>query len=238
MFTIVKINHFREQTMIKPSKTISPPQFGETVAIINTPERLMMTILLVNNREKAPTMREFSSLSGLSLGFISKFANLLKEKGFLKAGQRLQIVEAGQLLNIIRDLYFFESNLIHPYYSEDSRDELMKKIKQAGKKRKYALTRMCGASLVAPYVRYQLVDFYVERPEEISYWKDHLKLVDVEVSGNMNIIIPQNHGLLAQTQQIKGWAVVNNVQLYLDLYKYPARGREQAEYLREQVLKI
>lgn len=238
MFTLVKISHYREQTMIKSSKMIRSPQFGETVAIINTPERLMMTALLVNNRENALTIREFSSLSGLSLGFISKFANLLREKGFLKAGQRLQIIEAGQLLNIIRDLYFFESNSIHPYYSEDSRDELMKKIKQADKKRKYALTRMCGASLVAPYVRYQLVEFYVERSEEIAYWKDHLKLVDVEVSGNMNIIIPQNTGILAQARQIKGWAVVNNIQIYMDLYKYPARGREQAEYLREQVLKI
>lgn len=211
---------------------------GSLVTLMNTPERLFMTVLLLNNQEKTLTLREFSSLSGLSLGFISKFANLLRETGFMKPGQRLQIVEAGQLLNMIRDLYFFEGNTVLPYYSEASRDELMKKIKQASKKYCYALTRMSGASLVAPYVRYQFVDFYVERSEEVSYWKDYLKLIDVEVSGNMNLVIPQDPRIFAQTQQIKGWSIVNNVQLYLDLYKYPARGREQAEYLREQVLKI
>lgn len=223
--------------MTKPSSIIQPPDFGGTVALMNSPERLLMAVLLINNRGEALTLREFSSLSGLSLGFISKFANLLRERDFLKTGQRLQVVEAGQLLNIIRDLYFFEGNTILPYYSEDSRDELMKKVKQV-KKSRYALTRMSGASLIAPYVRYQFVDFYVERSEEVPYWKDYLKLVDVEVSGNMNIIIPQDPRILSQTQKVRGWSVVNNIQLYLDLYKYPARGREQAEHLREQVLKI
>ena len=224
--------------MSKPFTIQKIPQFGAAVSIMNTPERLWMTILLIHNHENPMTIREFSSISGLSLGFISKFSNMLREKGFLKPGQRLQVIEAGQLLNIVRDLYFFEGNTVFPYYSEDSRDELMKKIKQVEKNHRFALTRMSGASLIAPYVRYQFVDFYVEKHEDVAYWKESLKLVDVEVSGNMNIIIPQDPRILAQTQKIKGWTVVNNIQLYLDLYKYPARGKEQAEYLREQVLKI
>ena len=238
MFTNVKYYDICEHSMKKPAKIIQPPSFGGTVALMNTFERLWMTALLINNRGGALTFREFSSISGLSLGFISKFADLLRKRGFLKQGQRLQVVEASQLLNIIRDIYFFEGNTVIPYYSNDSTEVLMKKIKIADKKHAYALTRMSGASLIAPYVRYKFVDFYVKNPEEFPYWKDYLKLVDVEVSGNMNIIIPQDQRILAQTQMIKGWSVVNNVQLYLDLYKYPARGREQAEYLREQVLKI
>lgn len=238
MFTIVKSGIFCEHHMNRHLNIQQPPNFGLTSALINTPERLWMTILLINSRENALTIRDFSSLSGLSLGFISKFSNLLRKNGFLKSGQGLQVVESNQLINIVRDLYFFEGNIIFPYYSELSRDELLKKIKRADKKHPYALTRMSGASLIAPYVRYQFVDFYVKQSEEVSYWKDYLKLVDVEVSGNMNIIIPQDARILSQTQRIKGWSVVNNIQLYLDLYKYPARGREQAEHLRGQVLKI
>ncbi len=224
--------------MRKPFTIQKPPQFGAAVSIINTPERLWMTILLIHNHKNPMTIREFSSISGLSLGFISKFSNMLREKGFLKLGQRLQVIEAGQLLNMVRDLYFFEGNTVFAYYSEDSRDELMKKIKQVGKKHPFALTRMSGASLIAPYVRYQFVDFYVEKHQDIAYWKESLKLVDVEVSGNMNIIIPQDPRIFVQIQMIKGWTIVNNIQLYLDLYKYPARGKEQAEHLREQLLKI
>lgn len=222
------------------SKTISPIslRLGDTAALINSPERFWMAVLLIHNYEQALTVREFSALSGLSLGFISKFSNLLRGKGFLKLGRKLQVMGASQLLDILRDLYFFEGNTLVSYYSPDSTDEILKKIKQAGKKQKYALTRMCGASLVAPYVRYQLVDFYVEDTDAMAYWKKYLKLVDVEISGNVNLVIPQDSKILAQIQGIKGWSVVNNIQLYLDLYKYPARGREQAEYLREQVLKV
>ena len=211
---------------------------GNITALLNTPERLWMAVLLIHNRERPLTIREFASISDLSLGFISKFSNILRETGFLKPGQRLQVVEAGQLLNIVRDLYFFEGNTIFPYYSEDSKDNLLKKIKRADKKHLYALTRMSGSSLIAPYVRYQFVDFYVRQTDEVFYWKDYLKLIDVEASGNMNIIVPQDQKILAQAEKVKGWSVVNNIQLYLDLYKYPARGREQAEHLRERILKI
>lgn len=214
------------------------PQFGTITAVLNTPERLWMTILLIHNRENTLTVRQFASISDLSLGFISKFSNILRENGFLKPGRCLQVVEAGQLLNIVRDLYFFEGNHIVSYYSEDPRDKLLNKIKHADKKRPYALTRMCGASLIAPYVRYEYVDFYVKTADDIAYWKDYLRLVDVEVSGNMNIVVPQDPKILVQTRTVKGWTVINNVQLYLDLYKYPARGREQAEHLRERILKI
>ena len=214
------------------------PQFGAITALLNTPERLWMTILLIHNRENALTIREFASISDLSLGFISKFSNILRENGFLKSGRCLQVVEAGQLLNIVRDLYFFEGNRIVSYYSEDSRDGLLKKIKRGDKKHPYALTRMSGASLIAPYVRYEFVDFYIQTTDDISYWKDYLQLIDVEVSGNMNIVVPQDLKILAQTQTVKEWTVVNNIQLYLDLFKYPARGREQAEHLRERILKI
>lgn len=215
-----------------------PPAFGDAVTLINTPERLWMTILLLNNRPEALTLQEFSSLAGLSLGFISKFANLLRGSGFLKPGRRLQLIEAGQLLNMVRDLYFFEGNTVLPYYSERSTEEILKKIKSVGKAKGYALTRMCGASLIAPYVRYQLVDFYLPSREDLPFWKEQLKLVNVEVSGNVNVVIPQDPRILAQIQKVKGWSVVNNIQIYLDLYKYPARGREQAEYLREKILKL
>lgn len=235
---IVNNEDYREYFMRPRSLPTVAPSAGNASAIINNPARLWMTVLLINNREKAFTINEFSLLSGLSVGFISKFANLLRQTGFLRTGRYLKVVEPGLLLNIIRELYFFESNSSTPYYSEDSTDVILKKIKQADKKRRYALTRMCGAALVAPYVRYQLVDFYLESAEEISYWKKYLNLVDVEISGNVNVILPQDAKILVQTQNLKGWSFVNNIQLYLDLYKYPARGREQAEHLREQVLKI
>jgi len=231
MFTVVNIMLNRE---LSPSK--APLNLEPLTQALKTPERLWMAALLINQRAENPTIREFSKISDLSIGFISKFANILREKGILASGRKLKLLEPGALLNIIRDLYFFEANRITPYYTEDAPEQVLEKISKS--KQPYALTRMCGSALVAPYVRYQLVDFYISDEASLPYWKKNLGLVDVEVTGNINLVLPQNPRILNQLQTIKGYKVVNNIQLYLDLFKYPSRGREQAEHLREKALKI
>ena len=97
---------------------------------------------------------------------------------------------------------------------------------------------MAGASKIAPFVRFELVDFYISSTEEIALWKEKLKLIDVELSGNINLFVPSDKRILTDVQTVDAIKIVNNIQLYLDLYKYPARGREQAEHLREQKLKV
>lgn len=205
-------------------------------ASLKTPERVWMAILLLEQYPNCPNVEEFSKVSDLSYGFISKFAGILRDAGFMAKGRTLKLLEPSRLLDIIRDIYFFESNHVIPYYAKGEPEFILKKFKNATED--YALTKMCGSGLIAPFVRYQLIDFYISNPEALDYWKTKLNLVDVEVSGNINIVIPQNPRILKQAQQIKKLNVVNNIQLYLDLYKYPARGREQAEHLREKVLKI
>lgn len=226
IFTTVNIMSYREYI----------PNTGLLTQGLKTPERLWMSILLINHYQSTPTVHEFSALSGLSVGLISKFANIMREAGFLAHGQRLKLVKPGLLLDIVRDLYYFEANQIISYYSEETPEQIIRKI--AHVKKPYALTRICGASLVAPFVRGQRVDIYIPGPGSLADWKKTLNLVDVEVTGNVNLVIPQAPQILKQLQTVKGCHVVNSTQLYLDLYKYPARGREQAEHLREQVLKI
>lgn len=220
-------NKTRGQFFLKP---------GLLAQELKTPERLWMAVFLLNQHESTPTIEEFSKISDLSYGLISKFANILRQAGFLAEGQRLKLQNPRSLLDIIRDAYFFEANQLTPYYSDKTPEQLMEKM--AMLKKPYALTRMCGAALIAPFVRYQYFDFYIPSEDDLPYWKETLELVDVEAVGNVNIVVPQNSRILKQTQFIKGCQIVNNIQLYLDLYKYPARGREQAEYLREQVIKI
>lgn len=209
----------------------------DPTTLFSTEDRIWMTILLLNYRDKVFTLRDFSQLSGLSLGFISQFSNLLKNAGYLAQGRQMKLQRPGALLDVLRDIYFFEKHDFRPYYADSKAEETIKKIRGLGRNRNYALTRMAGASKIAPFVRFELVDFYVPSIEEISFWKQKLKLVDVELSGNVNLIIPNDKRILTDLQHIGGIKIVNNIQLYLDLYKYPARGREQAEFLREQKIK-
>ena len=39
------------------------------------------------------------------------------------------------------------------------------------------------------------------------------------------------------SREVKNFRVVSDIQLYLDLYGYPVRGREQAEHLYDKRLK-
>ncbi|MBI2337527.1 MAG: hypothetical protein HYU97_12280 [Deltaproteobacteria bacterium] len=210
---------------------------NKPASIFTTADRLWMAILLLNQRDTQYTLREFSALSGLSLGFVSKFSNLLKQAGFLEDSRHMRLKNPRALLDTIRDIYFFEKNTVHPYYTELTPEESIKKIKSIGKNREYAFTRMAGASQIAYFVRFQTVEFYVPSEADISFWKDALELTHVEFSGNINLIIPSDQRLFSTIQKIKGAKITNNIQLYLDLYKYPARGREQAEHLREKVIK-
>ena len=47
-----------------------------------------------------------------------------------------------------------------------------------------------------------------------------------------------DEGIFYAIQKIRDKNVVSNVQLYLDLYNYKGRGREQAEYLRDKAIKL
>lgn len=65
-------------------------------------------------------------------------------------------------------------------------------------------------------------------------WVDALDLHIVEFGGNVHLLQPYDEGVFYQLRKPEGIAVVGNIQLYLDLYNYPARGREQAEFMRDQ----
>jgi len=65
-----------------------------------------------------------------------------------------------------------------------------------------------------------------------------LKLTPVEFGGNVYLIEPPDEGYLMNMQSKDGLKIVSNIQLYLDLYNYPKRGHEQANHLREKVLRI
>lgn len=58
----------------------------------------------------------------------------------------------------------------------------------------------------------------------------------VDGGGNLVLVKPYDEGVFMDLQEFEGVRVVSNIQLYVDLYNYAARGREQAEFLRERKL--
>ena len=62
-------------------------------------------------------------------------------------------------------------------------------------------------------------------------------VAEVLAGHGITVLMPPDAGVLYRAQAVDGIRVVGPVQLYLDLIHDPARGREQAEFLRSQRLR-
>ena len=179
---------------------------------------------------------ELAEEAGVSLGQAYKVVNKLVSEGFVeKKRGAITLLKPGELFDAWAEIYKFKDQTITGYYCPFKEQE---KIFQALKNvptEEYALTLGSAASLVAPFVRSTDVYLYVKDPQMIV---DALNLKPVEFGGNVNLVTPSDEGVLFDTQEFEKLSLVSNIQLYLDLYNYPMRGREQAEHLREQKMEI
>lgn len=102
------------------------------------------------------------------------------------------------------------------------------------------LAEQAGISLgqahntVKKLVRFTDVHFYTtEEPEK---WVRALDLRVTESGGNVHLMTPFDDGLLNPLEDRRGLVTVGKIQLYLDLFSYQARGKEQAEFLRASLI--
>ena len=72
----------------------------------------------------------------------------------------------------------------------------------------------------------------------VSVFEKELDLKDAAQGANLVLMLPYyKHSVFYDCREIEGLRVVSDIQLYLDLYGYPVRGREQAAYLFDKRLK-
>jgi hypothetical protein len=104
-----------------------------------------------------------------------------------------------------------------------------------------ALGFQVGAYLVSPYSTFNQVHLLVDGPSFDMIRPDierQLKLEPRKEGANLILVHPYyKYSALFGARKIENWWVVSDVQLYLDLNKYPLRGQEQAEHLLEKVIR-
>lgn len=184
-----------------------------------------------------------SKVAKVSLGQTSSVCRWLIDEEYLKRDKDgfYSLTEPGKLLDEWQQNYTYRQNEMLAYYSfEQNLTKLIKRVKQIAKNKdlNYGLTLLCGASLVAPFIRgVSTLQMYISDTEDIPKWVQLLDLRPVETGSNISICIPYDEGVFYKTQKVDGIKIVGNIQLYLDLYNYPTRGREQAEFLRREKIK-
>jgi hypothetical protein len=197
---------------------------------------------LMKNRNRQWGIRELAQKLALNPGYVSRMAKSLEASGYVTRGNRkLNIRSPKEILEDWVRFYDFKKNELNPFFvqasSVDSILQHLYKIKIA-RKMKYALSVQVGASLVAPHAVYKEVHLYVENRQGIEYFIEKLDLRGAPQGANLVLMLPYyKHSVFYDSREIGGLRVVSDIQLYLDLYNYPVRGREQAAYLFDKRLK-
>ena len=192
-------------------------------------------------------VRDFEKELEVGRSWAAKVLALLREKGYLKGEARGRAAfavlrNAEELIQEWVRNYDFALNKTHAYYAPDA--ELLPKIKQffnrQAKGKAYALTLHTGANLITNFVRIPNTYLYLDPVDfkKVSLdLRQALDLKELKIGGNVYLIEPYyKKSIFFGLRKIKGYAVVSALQLYLDLYHFPERGREHAEYL-ERIVK-
>jgi hypothetical protein len=199
----------------------------------------VVRVFLANPKQKWSILG-LSKEAQTGYGHTYRVVKTLLRMGLCRKTEENRVVaaSAGELLTRWANYYDFALlNKINAYYSlDEDLDEFVGKLSAVGEcNLRYALTLQAGAALVAPHVRPANIHLYVE-PETLGEWQKLLSLQLTELGGNVFLVEPYDEGVFYEVQRTKEVCVVSNVQLYVDLYNYPARGREAAEHLRREVI--
>jgi len=186
--------------------------------------------------------RDFEKKFGVGRARAAMVLSTLRAKGFVGGIQSGRLAHSvlqnkEELLEEWLKVYKFELNEAHLYYS--SREDVLSRLKEyfafKNKSKEYALTLHTGANFITGYVNTSMMYCYLsaENFKNISLdLRQALDLKELKNGGNFYLIKPYyKTAAFYNTQMIKGYNVVSNLQLYLDLYHFPQRGRDHAEYL-------
>jgi len=182
----------------------------------------------------------------VSQGRAQLILNEMEERGYIErekkgAHSNAMLANLDMLLEDWVTAYNYRYNKIFYYYSADK--NILSRMKNYFKEKAltYALTLHTGANFISSYIATDAIQFYLgskDIKQDIVRLCQHLELKQLVNGGNIHIIKPYyKHSVFFNLQKIKGYCIVSNAQLYIDLYHYHPRGREHALCLRDIVKK-
>lgn len=197
---------------------------GRTVDVV----RVVLT-----SYPKTWKLRELCIEAGVSLRWAAVVANALIRERLATRGSpysEFKLMFPFDLLRRWANFNNFAANTkFVEYYTQE--EDISKFIGLfSGKKGpQYAVTGLCGALKIAPFVRPTNVHVYVKTEEDAKKWADLLGLMPVESNGNIKFAVAEDKGVFYGSREVEGVNVVSDVQLYVDLLNYPARGEEASQ---------
>lgn len=211
----------------------------KNIKSIFTDKASIISRKILRNPKKKWIINDFSE-EGISLGWVSEILTEMEREGYIE-----RISKGPLSYSLLRNpdklivdwvsWYRFKYNTVVPFYSHEKNIEqrLIHHLKKNNIP--YALTLFSGARKIAPYVKDPSIHVYIPDLNllgDLVKFKQALGLLELKETGNVSLVIPYyKSSVFKYLQSVRKTKIVSSLQLYLDLYTYNPRGREQAEYL-------
>jgi len=172
----------------------------------------------------------------VSLGWVSAVRQqLLAREWAAEAPGGFRVTKPGTVLDAWAKADDWEKRTRTHEYSVLLSDpvELAEKLKEALRAEPPVFTQWFAGWLRHPYTTPVVVTAYVKKFPDEALVKE--KLLGRRVSGGgggLRLVLPKDEGVLHPSQTVRGFQLVSDVQIYLDLLRVGLRGEEQAEELR------
>lgn len=199
---------------------------------------------LLADAERTWSVRELAAHAGVSLGTASQVIRSLVGRGTVSHWQQgrtacIRLADPGLLLRQWRAAYSWERNTAVAFHAPmGDASRFVRRLPGIMADHRWALTLQAGAAQVAPHATWDRVHIYVDVQSpadllgagEAHGWEP-------ATDGRVVLMKPFYRTAVWQDVQIvNDLPVVSTLQLALDLWDYPLRGREQAEHLLRTVL--
>lgn len=187
-------------------------------------------------------VRDLAGELGLTAGYVSKVLQELDRRGYLaRRDDGVALRHAGELLTDWLHAYRGRQPVSTMTYFAPATS--VKALMEAARgadfalRPDYALTLQSGASLVSRYAEFGTLEVYVRDASVADGIAAQLGARPVSRGANLVIMVPYYRvSAFYGERRIRGLSVVSDLQLYVDLYDFPLRGREQAERIFERCL--
>ena len=186
---------------------------------------------LLTNPGEAWNIRGLAKEAQVSVGYTHAVTVSLLDLGYVIRNE-VNLIEATDPVKLLErwasyHQFFHENKLLECYTFEREIERIIEKTRSL--ESDHALTTLAGAYLVSPYVRPTVVDLYVRDEGQSRSIMEKLDLKPTPRDGNVRMVLPYDEGVFYKTRKVDDVSIVSNVQLYVDLINYPARGEEAAQ---------
>lgn len=213
-------------------------------------DRASLVLRYLLDKEAPQGVRSIAAAVGLDPGYVSRVLHAAEEQGYAALDEegRGRLRHREEMLADWSAAYSWRRNSSEGYFAlvREGVDvaEAMRPVLEGEPQGSYALSLHAGSNRIDPFVDYSVNHLYVNASEKrgsqlLERLRKALALRIVPPSaGNIVAMKPYYHrSVFFGARKVRGLWIVSDLQLWLDLRRFPIRGAEAADRILERRLR-